>query len=130
MYCNRITWLLLIAAASIASVRAHVKGAPQTACITMTPKHHGIKAQKDGSAPYNLTVSAASTDEAQSVASAKAGEVLSFRICGRTPADTIRGFLVEVRHADNATDTEALGKFLVPPSDDSMHTLNCGHEQV
>lgn len=65
---------------------AYSAGAPISVCDSMVPNHHVDPQASDS--PYRLTVSANQ---------ARIGESVTVTIDGVTPANTIKGFMVEAR---------------------------------
>lgn len=104
-------YLLIALTAFAAPAWGNAKGAPNVACIDMVPQH-GVSAQSSV-APYKVLVS---KNEA------KSSDSIVVTIKGNTPADTIKGFLLQGR--EGATPT---GSFV---AESHSHFLNCGTAEV
>lgn len=104
-------YVLIALAALAAPALGNANGAPTVACEDMIPQH-GVSPQSS-LAPYKIFVSKSDV---------KSSESITVTIKGNTPADTIKGFLLQGRAGTTPT-----GSF-VPEG--HSHFLNCGSADV
>lgn len=101
---------LMLVTLAIVPCRAYSAGAPIGVCGSMTPNHHSIAPQASVS-PYRLIVS---TNQA------RIGESVTVTIDGITPANTIKGFLLEARQ-----DGKIVGWFDASGESKYAQTIDC-----
>lgn len=114
MFCRSIIAIALVCAVA-PSVYSYSAGAPEGACIDMTPQHH-VDPQVSV-APYKLALSSNQlrADENGSV---------QLKLQGNGAGDTIKGFMIQARIGD-----KPVGKFTVK-SKKHAQLLNCGGQAV
>lgn len=89
-------------------------GAPKAACVDMIPQHH--VAPQASTAPYNLQTSKSKL---------QSGESVDITLKGNSPADTIKGFMVQARVGD-----KPVGKFEISPSNQFAQAVGCDNVGV
>lgn len=94
----------------IPGVYSYSAGAPETACVDMTPQHHVDPQPSEP--PYKLILSNDKLRAAQN-------ESVDFKIQGNGAGNTIKGFMVQARIGD-----KPVGKFTVK-SKKHAQLLNC-----
>lgn len=106
--------LMLVTLASSPS-HAYSAGAPIGVCDSMMPAHHTDP--QSSASPYRLTVS---TNQARN------GEAVTITIDGATPANTIKGYLVQARQ-----NGKVVGWFDATGEPKYAQTIDCdGKPQV
>lgn len=106
MFCHTFITIAMICA--IPSAYTYSAGAPEQACINMTPQHHVDPQLSE--APYNLILSSDKLTSGQSV---------DIKIQGKSAGDTIKGFMIQARIGD-----KPVGQFTVKSKKHSQ-LLNC-----
>nr|WDQ26754.1 venom peptide [Acharia stimulea] len=101
---------MLLALSVAVYVECYSIGAPNSACVDMTPGH-GVPARSDN-APYTVTTSSKIV---------KAGTPVEVVIAAKDSSKPMKGILLQARHGD-----EPIGTFTVPADDIFAQTLNCG----
>ncbi|CAG9567382.1 unnamed protein product [Danaus chrysippus] len=97
--------------AVVAYTEAHSYGAPVSACRDFLPRHLDYKPQPNP-APYVVKTSTKVL---------KAGDSMRVTVSGITPANLIRGFMLQARAGD-----DIVGIFKLDPNDQFSQLLNCG----
>lgn len=103
--------IILVVAVGIPSIYGFSKGAPDSQCDSMTPKHGPVQPQKSA-APYDIILSKKSV---------RAGEKIDITIKGKAKENVIKGLLVQARVGETA-----IGAFDVNQSRSYIQNLNCG----
>ena len=108
--------VMLVAVISSAScVLGFSKGAPDSECESMTPRHH-VEAQKSAF-PYNIVLSKKQI---------RSGETITVTIKGKSADDTIKGFIAQARVGSASTP---IGSFDASPSSQYAQIKNCGNSK-
>lgn len=102
---------ILVVAVGIPSIYAYSKGAPDSQCDSMTPKHGPVQPQKSA-APYDIILNKKSI---------RAGETLTITIKGKSKENVIKGLLVQAR-----VGSTPIGAFDVSASQRFIQLLDCG----
>ncbi|XP_032530142.2 putative defense protein Hdd11-like isoform X2 [Danaus plexippus] len=97
--------------AVVAYTEGFSHGAPESACRDLMPRHQDHKPQTSPP-PYAITTS---------VRELKAGDSLRVTVEGKTPANLIRGIMLQARAGD-----DIVGLFKLDPNDSFSQLMNCG----
>ncbi|KAJ8726206.1 hypothetical protein PYW07_000904 [Mythimna separata] len=108
---------VVLAVALVAAANAYSTGAPESVCNDMIPKHPVPK--QTSPPPYTIETSTKTV---------KAGTPMEVVVSGNTPANKIRGLLVEARNVKPKVPIvpEILGTWTLAPNEKVAQLLNCG----
>lgn len=107
--------VIVLLVAVIGSASCFSKGAPDSECESLTPRHH-VEAQKS-TFPYNIVLSKKQI---------RSGETITVTIKGKSADDTIKGFIAQARVGSASTP---IGSFDASPSSQYAQIKNCGNSK-
>lgn len=84
-------------------------GAPKAACVDMVPQH--LVEPQASIAPYSLQTSKSKL---------QGGESVDITLKGNSPADTIKGFMVQAR-----VNNKPVGQFQISPTNQFGQAVSC-----